>query len=51
MSGSRLIYDLETNDVVVEGAVSASFEIEGEAPTVPSLGGGEVEGGDATPAP
>jgi len=28
--GRRLIYDLETNDVVVEGGVSASFEIGGE---------------------
>jgi len=27
--GARLIYDLETNDVVVEGSVSASFEIDG----------------------
>jgi lipopolysaccharide export system protein LptA len=48
VSGSRLLYDLETNDVVVEGAVSARFEIEGEAPEVPSLGGGEDEG-DAAP--
>ncbi len=28
--GARLIYDLETNDVVVEGGVEATFEIEGE---------------------
>lgn len=28
--GARLIYDLETNDVVVEGNVEATFEIEGE---------------------
>lgn len=28
--GDRLIYDLETNDVVVEGGVEATFELEGE---------------------
>lgn len=28
--GERLIYDLETNDVVVEGGVEATFELEGE---------------------
>lgn len=30
VTGDRLIYDLETNDVVVEGDVQATFEIEGE---------------------
>lgn len=30
--GLVLIYDLETNDVVVEGGVSASFEIGGDTP-------------------
>lgn len=28
VTGDRLIYDLETNDVVVEGAVEASFELD-----------------------
>ena len=28
--GTRLIYDLETNDVVVEGGVEATFEIDGQ---------------------
>ena len=38
--GSRLLYDLETNDVVVEGAVEATFEVE-DAEAPPALTGGE----------
>jgi lipopolysaccharide export system protein LptA len=47
--GSRLLYDLETNDVVVEGAVEATFEVE-DAETPPALTGGENDE-DPEPAP
>jgi lipopolysaccharide export system protein LptA len=47
--GSRLLYDLETNDVVVEGAVEATFEVEdAEAPAALTGDGNDEE---RTPAP
>jgi lipopolysaccharide export system protein LptA len=39
--GSRLIYDLETNDVVVEGAVEATFELEDVETPARLTGGNE----------
>lgn len=39
--GARLLYDLETNDVVVEGGVEASFEFEDGAADGPDASGGD----------
>lgn len=46
--GSRLVYDLETNDVVVQGAVSASFEWE-EGAAADEGGGDDAAAEDAAP--